>query len=80
MPNDYLKFRYLDLWRQRSEPIPKNLNNELLLDKPNLILKYDPVDSHMWNYVIDPNLQEGVDYEIIDEAMWNHVSKYNVMI
>lgn len=63
-----MSFRFLELWKERvgfnggpgnDIEIPKHLNNALLLDKTNIILKYEPVDTHMWTFIIDPALQEG---------------------
>ncbi|CAD8175796.1 unnamed protein product [Paramecium octaurelia] len=51
------------------------VNSDLLLPKPSTIFKYDPIQSHMWNKIILPNLQEGVDYEILDKATWEIIAK-----
>jgi hypothetical protein len=39
--------------------------------KPKVVLKYDPLETHMWNTVLQEGLVEGQDYEIISEDMWN---------
>lgn len=32
------------------------VNDDIVLHKPNTIFKYDPINSHMWNKILKPNL------------------------
>lgn len=38
--------------------------------KPTVVLKYEPLETHMWNTILREGLTEGIDYEIISEEMW----------
>ncbi|CAD8072992.1 unnamed protein product [Paramecium sonneborni] len=77
--------KWLEEWLESEEKgHPLNnyscVNSDIILSKPSTIFKYDPIQSHMWNKIMQPNLQEGVDYEILDKATWEIIArKYHVM-
>lgn len=47
------------------------------MEKSGTILKYDPVESHMWNFIVDPKFREGVDFEVVSAKIWNFFSQYH---
>lgn len=54
------------------EPINKDIGM-----KPKAVLKYDPIESHLWNTVLQEGKVEGEDFEVISEAMWRILKYYN---
>ncbi|CAK69659.1 unnamed protein product (macronuclear) [Paramecium tetraurelia] len=72
--------KWLEEWlesKEKDHPIDNYscVNSDLLQSKSSTIFKYDPIQSHMWNKIMLPNLQEGVDYEILDKASWEFIAK-----
>ena len=67
--------QWLDFWKQSpdSKDFPP-INNDIVAENLKTVLKYCPINSHMWNKVLKPGLQEGIDYEIINEKMWKFLS------
>ncbi|CAD8063433.1 unnamed protein product [Paramecium primaurelia] len=72
--------KWLEEWIESEEKGQKLnnstcVNSDLLLSKPQTIFKYDPIQTHKWNKIMLPNLQEGVDYEILDQATWEIIAR-----
>lgn len=57
------------------------VNNDITINKANIIFKYDPLPTHMWNRILLPDLVEGVDFEVLNLETWKIIdNKYCIFL